>query len=148
MSLDQLFSLGNGLAMTGWVGLLIGAFANPARVWAMRWAGLMIPAVLGIAYVTLIYLGRASFMEGGDFSSIAGVRALFGDDAALVAGWFHYLAFDLFVGAWIVREGRGANINGLLLVPCLLLTFMFGPAGLVLFFAIRLAARALAKKAV
>ena len=45
--------------------------------------------------------------EGGGFGSIAEVRALFANDSALAAGWLHYLAFDLFVGAWIAREGPG-----------------------------------------
>jgi hypothetical protein len=145
MTPDAIFSLGNGLALTGWIGLLAGAFLAPVRKWAIRWASLVIPALLGLAYIALFYLGRTAF-DGGSFSSIEGVRALFQNDAALTAGWFHYLAFDLFVGAWIVREGRGAGVPGLLLAPCLALTFLFGPAGLVLFFAIRLAAGAVTRK--
>ena len=77
---------------------------------------------------------------GGGFGSIAQVRALFANDAALTAGWFHYLAFDLFVGTWIAPEGLAAGVLPIVLVLCLLLTFLFGPAGLLLFLALRLVA--------
>src|SRR6267143_2127477 len=69
----------------------------------------------------------------GGFGSIEQVRALFSVDAALSAGWLHYLAFDLFVGSWIVEDGLARGINRFLLIPCLALTFLFGPAGLLLF---------------
>jgi hypothetical protein len=67
------------------------------------------------------------------------VRALFQSDALLVAGWLHYLAFDLFVGAWQVRTARAEGIPHLMVVPCLVLTFLFGPVGFLLFLILRAA---------
>ena len=58
-----------------------------------------------------------------------------------LAGWTHYLAFDLFIGAWEVRTARAERIPFLAVVPCLALTFLFGPAGYLAFSALR-AARA------
>ena len=69
----------------------------------------------------------------GGFGSIAQVRALFDVPGALVAGWAHYLAFDLFVGSWIAERAAARQMPHALLVPVLLLTFMFGPAGLLAF---------------
>jgi hypothetical protein len=69
------------------------------------------------------------------------VRQLFANDWALLAGWMHwmhYLAFDLFVGAWIAAETERANLSRLVLIPVLPLTFLFGPTGLLLFHVIRL----------
>ncbi len=77
---------------------------------------------------------------GGGFGSIEQVRTLFANNAALTAGWLHYLAFDLFVGCWIVREGLDAGVPRLLIIPCLILTFMVGPVGLLLFLVLRFAA--------
>jgi hypothetical protein len=74
---------------------------------------------------------------GGGFGSIAAVRQLFTSDAALAAGWLHYLAFDLFVGSWIAREGLASEVSPLLIVPCLLLTFLAGPVGFLLFIILR-----------
>ncbi len=61
----------------------------------------------------------------------------------MLAGWIHYLAFDLFVGSWEVSDARANGIHHLLVVPCLLATFMAGPIGLALYFAIKYASRAL-----
>ena len=134
------FSLAGLLAMAGWLGLLVSLFAHAARPFAWTAAQIVIPALLAIAYVLLILGGREAFGEGG-FGSIAEVRALFANDSALAAGWLHYLAFDLFVGAWIARDGAARGVPALLVLPCLPLTFLFGPAGLLLYLALRLALR-------
>jgi hypothetical protein len=132
------FSLGGLLAMAGWLALLASLFLPAIRPAAWTAAAAAIPAVLAVAYILLIAEGFGA-AEGGGFGSIEEVRALFANDSALAAGWLHYLAFDLFVGCWIVREGLPAKVPPVLLVPCLALTFLFGPAGLLLFFVLRLA---------
>ena len=132
------FTLAGPLVMAGWAGLILSLFVKAVRPIAWSFAGLIVPALLAFAYVLLIWAGMRG-AEGGGYGSIAEIRALFADDSALVAGWFHYLAFDLFVGCWIAREGAASGIHGLILVPCLTLTFMFGPAGLLLFLLLRLA---------
>lgn len=137
---ESLFSLGGLIAMIGWLALTVSLFVAPLRRWTWRITGLAIPATLAIAYIVLLAQGWGANPEGG-FGSIAEVRALFADDNALAAGWLHYLAFDLFVGTWIARAGIGAGINPLLLLPCLPLTFLFGPAGLLLALAIMVATR-------
>ena len=53
-------------------------------------------------------------------------------------GWIHYLAFDLFIGSWEVRDSQRHDIHHLLVVPCLILTFWAGPAGLLVYLLIRL----------
>ena len=133
------FSLAGLLAIAGWAGLLLALFWQPARPFAWPAAQIVVPAILAVAYILLIWEGFGA-VEGGGFGSIAKVRALFANDSALAAGWLHYLAFDLFVGAWIAREGTG-RVPALLLVPCLALTFLFGPAGLLLYLVLRLAFR-------
>lgn len=134
------FSLAGMLAMLGWLALLVSLFVAAARptAWTVaRWA---IPGLIGIAYIALL---ADSWGEtpGGGFGSVGEVRALFAHDSALAAGWLHYLAFDLFVGSWIAELGLKARIPALLLIPCLILTFLFGPVGLLLFLILRLAFR-------
>src|SRR5215204_2984607 len=132
MSFDLIFSVANMLAMLGWAGLIL----LPGRTWVTNGiAGLAIPALLSVAYAGLI----AAFWAGaeGGFSSLAEVRSLFQTPGLLLAGWLHYLAFDLFVGAWEVRTARAEGIPHLLVVPALILTFLFGPAGLLLFLVLR-----------
>ncbi len=75
--------------------------------------------------------------SSGDFQSLAGVAALFANPWLLLAGWIHYLAFDMLVGAWEVRDAARRGIPHWMVVPCLLLTFLFGPAGWLLYQAVR-----------
>jgi hypothetical protein len=134
------FSLAGLLAIAGWLGLILALFVKPVRPFVWPATQVIIPAILAVAYVLLIWGGRGAF-EGGGFGSIEEVRTLFANDSALAAGWLHYLAFDLFVGAWIARDGAARGVPGLLILPCLPLTFLFGPAGLLLYLVLRLAFR-------
>ncbi|HEX9932302.1 MAG TPA: ABA4-like family protein [Allosphingosinicella sp.] len=132
--------IGNLIAGATWIALIASLFVPALRrtVWpAARWA---VPALFALLYIpfALIGLGEA---EGGGFGSAAEIRALFASDHSLGAGWVHYLAFDLFVGSWIAELGLRHRVPALLLVPCLILTFLFGPAGLLLFLLLRLAFR-------
>ena len=132
------YDLGGKLVMLGWAGLLASLFIERARPAAQAAARLIIPALLAIAYGLLIWTGFGE-AEGGGYGSISEVRALFASDSALTAGWLHYLAFDLFVGSWIVADGLKRHVPVLLILPCLPLTFLFGPLGLLLFILLRLA---------
>ena len=50
-----------------------------------------------------------------------------------LAGWVHYLAFDLFVGLWIAARADAMRLSLVVQAPILTATFMFGPLGLLLF---------------
>lgn len=132
------FSLAGKLAMLGWLALLVALFFKPARQYAFPAAQFVIPAILAVGYILMIWQGRAGFEQGG-FGSIEAVRTLFANDAALTAGWLHYLAFDLFIGAWISRDAAGRGISPLIVLPSLPLTFLFGPVGLLLYLVARAA---------
>lgn len=133
----SLFSLCNGIALVAWVALCIALFVPAFRRWTWIGAGLVVPALLAMAYLGALAAGLAGGAAGG-FGSIEEVRALFADDHALTAGWIHYLAFDLFVGTWIARGGVAAGQSPFLILPCLVLTFLVGPAGLLVALVIRL----------
>ncbi|MEL7487962.1 MAG: ABA4-like family protein [Pseudomonadota bacterium] len=131
---DVIFAVGNQTALIGWAILILA----PRRYGPILWVpGLLIPFLLGLAYAALILLNFTA--AGGDFGSIEGVRTLMQNDAALTAGWLHYLAFDLFVGAWIARNADENRIPRLIQAVMLLATFMFGPIGLVLYLVTRTA---------
>ena len=128
MTPEGLFTIVNPIAVVGWI-LLI---ALPRQRWvaniAAAWA---IPGLLAIAYVVLV--GTHIVGSPGGFSSLPAVATLFANPWLLLAGWIHYLAFDLFVGSWEARDARERGVPHLALVPCLLLTFLFGPAGWLLY---------------
>lgn len=132
MDPDAIFRTSGLLAIAGWLALLASPFLPKL---ADRIAGTLVPALLSVAYVGLVL----AFWNGADggFGSLDEVALLFATRELLLAGWLHYLAFDLFVGAWIVRTARAEDISFLLVLPCLPFTFLFGPAGYLAFVALR-----------
>lgn len=134
MSTDPhvLFQYSGPLVLMGWLAL---ALAPLAPRLAQMVAGLVIPAILSVAYTALILVHWAD--APGGFGSLADVMALFTDPPVALAGWVHYLAFDLLIGAWITRTARAEGIPHLLILPCLVLTFLFGPAGFLAFLILR-----------
>jgi hypothetical protein len=132
MTAEQLFSILNLVTMAAWLLLIF----LPRLRWTAVVVPVLVPSSLAVVYVILV---AATFMRsGGGFSSLAGVRALFENPWMLLAGWTHYLAFDLFIGGWEVRDAQRRGIPHLLVVPSLILTFLFGPAGLLLYLLISL----------
>ncbi len=137
MSAEQLFAIANLVAVLSWLAL---ALLPRVRVVPTLITGFIVPMALAVAYSLLI---AANWGGPGGFSTLADVSLLFSQPPLLLAGWIHYLAFDLLVGTWEANDARERGVPHLLLVPCLFLTFMFGPAGWLLYQAVRrLAARA------
>lgn len=131
MTPDTLFQIANPLAMLGWITLALSPLAPR---WADRIGGFLIPAILSLLYAGLI-LGYWWQGQGG-FDSLSNVMALLSNPWMALAGWVHFLAFDLFIGGWITRRARTEGIAHLMILPCLLMTFLFGPIGLILFLSI------------
>ena len=93
---------------------------------------------LALATIYAIYIIKAILIGGSmDFGSLQSVMALFTEEHAVLAGWVHYLAFDLVVGMWMLDQNKKLNIHQLLMAPCLFGTFMFGPVGFLAFMIIR-----------
>ena len=133
MSFEQLFSSASTLAMLGW---LILIFLPRGLKWLNVVPSLLIPLVLSLLYSYLI--ARYFFSAEGGFDSLAHVQQLFTYPAAALAGWVHYLAFDLFVGGVVAKQADEIGLSRLLQAPVLLLTFMFGPFGYLLFMLIKM----------
>lgn len=132
MTPATLFSLLSTLAMLAWVYLIAGARWTPKTFSIVRTA---IPLLLSVGYLVCM-ISYAPSWDGG-FGSIEEVRRLFTNDWALTAGWVHYLAFDFFVGCWILENAKQDKLSHWFISPILLATFMLGPIGYLLFSVIR-----------
>jgi ABA4-like protein len=128
---SEIFSIVNLFAVAGWV--LLVAF--PRRRWAELVSGRVLPALLSAAYVVIV--AAVWTRTPGGFSSLEAVSQLFDSQWMLLGGWIHYLAFDLFVGSWIARDAHERGIAHAWVVPLLIATFMFGPAGLLSYLGLR-----------
>jgi hypothetical protein len=128
MTPDQIFSLANPLAALAWL-LLI---ALPRRSWVTgTLTRLVVPGLFAVAYTGIAAVSLSS--SDGSFSTLETVGRLFEHRWLLLAGWLHYLAFDLLIGTWEVLDSQQRGMPHLLVVPCLLLTFLLGPAGWLLY---------------
>ena len=135
MGLEKLFSLAGDVVAPIWLLLVF----VPRWRWTQRLATFVAPLLIAALYIWLLAHARAP--AGAGFGSLAAVALLFSSPAALLAGWVHYLAFDLFTGAWEARDAQRLSISPWLVAPCLVLTFLFGPVGLALYLLLRLALR-------
>lgn len=131
--LETLFGYAGQAAMIGWLILILLPRRWPALLFVPRF---LIPFSLSMLYAGLIF-AQVYTVDGGGFGSLAQVKVLFGKDELLLAGWVHYLAFDLFIGGWIAVQADRLGIARLIQAPILAATFMFGPVGLALFMMMR-----------
>ena len=129
MTPETLFALANPLALIGWIALVAGIVLNRPLL-RDRIAGLAIPLILSVAYTLLILI----FWWGaeGGFGNLPDVQKLFTSPWVALAGWVHYLAYDLFIGALVSRQIMERGVSRLVLIPILPLAFLFGPIGFVL----------------
>lgn len=132
MKAEQIFSIANLIAMVSWIILAVAPRWILTRKIILSGA---IPLLLSVAYLVLIVLFFGS--ADGGFSSLAEVMKLFTNEWSVLAGWIHYLAFDLFIGIWEVKDAQKKNISHWFVIPCLFLTFMLGPIGFLLYSILR-----------
>ena len=133
MTPETVFLICNNAVIPAWLLLAVA----PTWVWTQRIVhSALIPGLLAVVYAGA-FLANTGAAEGAGMGSLEGVMKLFTSPHAVLAGWVHYLVFDLFIGAWEVRDARRRQIPHLMLLPCLVFTLMLGPIGLLLYLTLR-----------
>lgn len=134
MSPEAVFSLASTIVLPQWLLMVLAPHWFVTR-WLMN--SYLIPVCLAVIYV--IYLFGGGPVDFGAFGTLAGVKQLFakGGDGVMLAGWVHYLAFDLVAGTVVVRDSQEKAIPHWLIVLPLFFCFMLGPVGLLLYWIIR-----------
>ena len=133
MTPAEVFSLANLLVMPMWILMILLPKWKVTR-FLMDYK--VVPLILSLVYA--LYIVLAMQIGGGmDFGSLESVMALFTEENAVLAGWVHYLAFDLLVGMWMIKQNENLGIHQALMAPCLFATFMLGPVGFLLFMLMR-----------
>jgi hypothetical protein len=131
--LETLFWIAHGVAAIGWLPLLFGPEHSRTPVDIARWAAF----ALALSYTILFFVVAPETSVLARDYGLAGVGAFFRTPELQLLGWVHYLAFDLLAGSWIREQGHRDGVPLKVLIPCMLLTLMLGPMGLVAFFAAR-----------
>jgi hypothetical protein len=131
-SLSNLYKLVNAVAAIGWVILIF--LPN----WDLADSAIKYGIVVGLSvfYIYILFIRKDIENEvypKGNFTSLEGVINLFKNPRNLLAGWVHYLAFDLMLGIFIKTQANEIGMSHFLQIPCFILTFMLGPVGYLLF---------------
>lgn len=137
-----LFTLANTAILLVWLPLL---FAPKSKLTQAMVLYPYVPFVLSFFYLFFL-IGDGGLAEA-DFSSLEGILAMYhkATPEAAAAGWMHYLAFDYWVGCWMVRDAQANKIPHPWIVLPLLCTFMLGPVGIMLYVGVNLFKRFLLK---
>lgn len=136
-TLSSIFTMQSRLVMIGWFILIALPFWELGKSIVV-----LVITVLCAVYAYLIFFG-ARYDEGyktpsvKGFLSLQGVLRLFENPRATLAGWIHFLAFDLMIGLFIVMDAQQQAISHLFLIPILLFTLMIGPSGLLFYIVLR-----------
>ena len=131
MSWPLIFKIANASVIPAWFLLLV--FPNRSITSRLVHSGAW-SAALSILYTILLLY---SFGGDGGMDSLENLKISFQRDEIMLLGWVHYLAFDLFIGAWISRDANRIGLHHLLVVPVLILTLFAGPVGLLIYLAIK-----------
>ncbi|MCG8573120.1 MAG: DUF4281 domain-containing protein [Spirochaetes bacterium] len=133
---EIIFKIANFAVLPAWLLLIVKPHSKVTRIVVFSY---IFPFFLGICYLALMIINIGK--SNGSFTSLADLGLLFQNPATLLIGWIHYLAFDLMVGSWISQNANQNQIKHVFIIPCLILTLMAGPIGLVVYLIIKWIAR-------
>jgi hypothetical protein len=133
MNQETIFSIANMLVLPQWL-LMVFAPNLGVTQWLIR--SFLIPLILAVLYAFYIFSGMSN-LDFSAFSTLHGVMNLFTVKEAVLAGWIHYLCFDLITGSWILSDSQKHGVRHLLVIPCLFFCFMLGPIGILIYLIIR-----------
>ena len=105
-----------------------------------------IPLVIAFGYI--YFLGTSDSIFPVDFSSLSGLTEMFqnSNPRGVAAGWLHYLAFDFWVGCWILRDSQKKGVKHAFIIFPMFFTFMLGPVGVIIYTLVLLFQKKLIKK--
>jgi Domain of unknown function (DUF4281) len=132
MTPDSFYWYASVLIFLPWLCLMFA----PRWQWTERVAfGAAVVLLVAAAWFTFAYL--RSDTGDGNLWSLRGFQNLFRSSDMLLTGWLNYLSFGLLVGTWQVHDAEQQKIPHIFVVPCLLLTLLAGPTGLLAYLLVR-----------
>ena len=98
--------------------------------------------LLSGAYIFMLYksyLSSYEFLTNFDlYLSISNLSNLFSNETFLMLFWIHFVSINLFTGGWIVKDSQKFGINKIILFLPLVITYLIGPLGILVYWIIRI----------
>ncbi|MFM1904276.1 MAG: hypothetical protein RLZZ440_2176 [Planctomycetota bacterium] len=133
MTAELFFQATNTLALLAWIALVVFPGNKAISGWL---CAVVVPGLLALGYAAVIvWKLTTNGQPEGDVMTLTGLREVFQDDWVFAAAWTHYLVFDMVVGAWIARDSVKLGLPWLLRTASLVLTFLSGPVGFLVYIA-------------
>jgi hypothetical protein len=140
---DGIFTAANAWALAMWA-VLVLAPRRPLPLALVLYGGVGLLCLAYAAMFVALFGGLADPVRDAGLPpanptdlSLAGIKDLFRSEGGVTLGWTHYLAVDLFTGLWIARDADDKGCSRLVQAPVLLLTFLAGPLGLLVWLTVR-----------
>ena len=138
-TIETLFMWINLGVLPFWFILIIFPQSHLSRIFATS----IFPVfILSGVYIFILYKSYlTSYDFVGNFTLYLGLTELsrlFEDHLYIMIFWTHFIAINLFIGGWIVKDSQKFSINKVLLALPLILTYLTGPIGLFLYWIIRI----------
>ena len=143
MTYEIIFNIYNTGILIFWLFLLVFPKSKLTRKMTdFPW----IPLVIAFGYI--YFLGTSDSIFSVDFSTLSGLTEMFqnSNPRGVAAGWLHYLAFDFWVGCWILRDSQKKGVKHAFIIFPMLFTFMLGPVGVIIYTLVLLFQKKLIKK--
>ena len=138
-SIDMLYYWVNLGVLPFWLILIFFPTSNLCRYFVTSIFPIFI---LSGAYIFLLY---KSYLNSYDFNSnfslymgIDDTTDLFSNKNFLMMFWIHFISINLFTGGWIVKDSQKLVINKFLISIPLIITYLIGPLGLLIYWLIRI----------
>ena len=138
LSYENIYLIANWSVIPFWLLLIILPNHTVTNFFAQS---IIAPLLLASAYGFIAY---DIFLEGNILDSFELYRGLedlysmFSSEAFLLIFWLHFLAISLFLGAWISRDSQKYMVPRFFVIISLILTYFTGPAGLLIYWFIRI----------
>ncbi|CAI8203941.1 MAG: Uncharacterised protein [Flavobacteriaceae bacterium] len=130
MLYETIFNIFNSGILLFWMLLLFFPKQSiTQKVIAYPW----VPLVIAFGYI--YFMGMTSGTFSADFTSLNGLTKMFqnANPQGVAAGWLHYLAFDFWVGCWMLKNSQEKGVKHLWMLVPMLFTFMLGPVGIIIY---------------
>ena len=130
MLYETIFNIFNSGILLFWMLLLFFPKQSiTQKVIAYPWVPLF------IAFGYIYFMGMNSGTFSADFTSLNGLTEMFqnANPQGVAAGWLHYLAFDFWVGCWMLKNSQEKGVKHLWMLVPMLFTFMLGPVGIIIY---------------
>ena len=121
---------------------LILLFFPQSKICGMFVTSIFPILILGSLYLYLFYyfyVFGINFLENFNlYLGLYNLRDLFENESFLILFWTHFLAVNLFCGAWIVKDSQKIYMSKFLVFFPIVITYFVGPIGIFVYWILRI----------